>query len=237
MEKTASIQQADAGRVDIYRDIHRALRAYMTDTLVCVARLDGDDVGEVATVLSQVRALMDFCAGHLEHENNFVHTAIEVRRPGGARATADDHLEHEQAIEALRSLAAAVETSAGTVRAATIKRLHDRLAVFIGENLIHMHVEETQNNAALWAIYTDAELNALHDSIVASLAPAETAVVMRWMIPAISPAERLGLLSGMRDHAPAAVFEGVMAIAREYLPTRDWNKLSQALASGELLAA
>ncbi|MGE5386577.1 MAG: hemerythrin domain-containing protein [Betaproteobacteria bacterium] len=237
MDKNATTQPAVTGRLDIYRDIHIALRAYMGDTLGRVTRLDQNDTAEVSAVLAQVRELMDFCAGHLEHENHFVHTAIEARRTGASSATAADHREHEEAIAELRAMVTAAETAHGAARAEALEQLRRRLGVFVGENFVHMNVEETANNAALWAAYSDAELAALHQSIVASLPPSETAVVMRWLLPAISPAERVALLADMRDHAPAPVFEGVLAIARAHLSAHDWHKLDQALAPQVRLAA
>lgn len=237
MENSATTQAAAAaGRVDIYRDIHRALRAFMSETLGRVSRLDLDDAAEVATVLAEVRELMRFCTGHLEHENAFVHAAIEARRPGGSRRTGDDHREHEECIAALLDLVATVERSAGPARATPLRRLQNQLALFVGESFVHMEIEETENNAALWAAYSDAELNALHDAIVASLTPEETALVMRWLIPAISPAERAGMLAGMREHAPAPVFEGTLAIAMAHLPAPDWHKLCHALTPVRMAA-
>jgi len=56
-------------------------------------------------------------------------------------------------------------------RAALAQRLYRHLALFIGENLQHMQVEETENNAALWALYSDDELAAIHDRLLASVPP------------------------------------------------------------------
>lgn len=229
--------QATPERLDIYSGIHKALRAFMTDTLTRVTRVDLQDGEDVAATLAQTRELMAFCTGHLEHENDFVHTAMEGRCPGASGDIAEEHCHHLASIAALQGLVDSVERAAGPARERALAELQRQLARFIGENFIHMHQEETQNNAVLWAAYSDAELAALHQSIVASLAPEETAAVMRWMIPAITPAERAALLSDLRDHAPKPVFEGVMAIANAQLPARDWHKLVHALENTLRLAA
>jgi hypothetical protein len=217
-------------RFDFYRPIHKALRAFMSDTLVAVGRMDTGDEHEVAITLEQTRGLLAVLAGHLEHENQFVHPAMEGRRPGSAAQTAHDHVEHECALAELGALVEGVSRATGAERESLALSLYRRLAVFVAENLEHMHVEERDNMALLWSVYTDDELMAIERSIVGSVPPAEMAIVARWMMGGLNHVERVGLLQGMRQGAPAEVFEGVLAIARANLSARDWAKLSSALA-------
>lgn len=224
-------------RYDIYSGIHKAVRAFMFDTLLAVTRVDCDDARDVEQAMSQVLDLAAFCEGHLTHENQFLHTAMEARRPGSSGTTGQDHAHHLEEITRLVSLAKAVEQSDGTARIAAATELHRFLSLFIADNLTHMNFEETANNAVLQSLYTDAELGAFEHAIVASLAPEETAVALRWMIPAMNPAERAELLAGMRKNAPQPAFEGALAIARTHLNLLDWNKLAHALALPDRLAA
>lgn len=218
-----------APRFDMYAFIHKALRGFMMDTLHRVGRMDLDDGVELRETLAQVDDLLVFCQRHLQHENDFVHTAIEARLPGGAARTADDHVDHVASIQALRAEAAALPCQPAASRPALAQRLYLHLSLFVAENFQHMQVEETANNAALWSLYTDAELVQIHDRLVASLPPAENAVVARWMIPALNPAERAGLLGGMQLGAPPEAFEAVLGIARVQLDETAWRKLSREL--------
>lgn len=228
---------ANSPRYDIYSGIHKAVRALMFDTLSAVTRVDCDDAHDVAQVMTQVLDLAAFCEGHLTHENEFVHTAMEARRPGSSGTTGQDHAHHLEETARLAVLAMAVEQSGGPARAAAAMELRRYLSLFIADNLTHMNFEETANNAVLWDAYSDAELGALEHAIVASLAPEEMAVCLRWMIPAMNPSERAELLAGMRENAPPPAFEGALAIARTHLSLRDWNKLAHALALPDRLAA
>lgn len=216
-------------RHDIYASVHKGLRAFMGDTLAAVGRMDPADAEDVATALGQLRSLLAICLSHLEHENRFIHTAMEARRPGSTARTGEDHIGHEEAIDELTAEIGAVERAAGPARAAAAHRLYLRLATFVAENLLHMNVEETENNAVLWACYTDDEIQAIEHALVASIPPAEMGAVLRWMIPSTSHTARVGMLSGMRQNAPAAVFEGVLALTRAHLSARDWAKLADAL--------
>lgn len=220
-----------ASRYNIYNDIHKTLRFFMSDTLHRAARMDAGDTADVAAGLAQVRELLAVLEGHLRHEGEFVHAAMEARCPGSSACTEHEHGEHRAAIDALLTLCTRVEATEGHVRAAHIGHLQRALSVFVGENFIHMNEEETVNNAVLWRHYTDEELVGIEHAIVATIAPEENALLMKWMLPALNPAERANLLRGMRAHAPAPVFEGVFGMAQQLLDERDGRKLALALAA------
>ena len=90
-KELASVAAASAPRVDMYSGIHKALRALMADTLLAVGRMDADDGLERAQVTERVLELLQFCAGHLQHENEFVHAAIEARAPGASAQIGHEH--------------------------------------------------------------------------------------------------------------------------------------------------
>jgi hypothetical protein len=217
-------------RVDMYAGIHKGLRAFMGEVLATVGRMDAYDPAEVGAVVAEVRVLLEALRRHLHHENQFLHPAMEARRPGSACATADDHVHHVEAIERLEADLLAVERSAGAGRAAAALGLYRRLALFVAENYEHMQVEETENNAVLWAAYTDEELLEIEHALVASIPPQWLAIYLRWMVPAMAPAERAAFLTGIQLGAPAEVFEQVLAMVKPHLGDRDWAKLMAALA-------
>jgi hypothetical protein len=229
-EETIMSPSATAPRFDMYLPIHKALRAYMAETLTAVGRMDCDDDHEVASTLAQLRELLAVCAAHVHHENQFVHRAMEQRRPGSTTGIADEHIEHAHAIDDLRAALALVELGSGAERRVLAEILYRQLALFVAENFEHMQREETDNNAILWSAYTDEELFAIEGELKASIPPAEMMVIARWMLTHNEHGFRVNMLQGIRAHAPREVFEGVLAIARSNLSTRDWQKLAAALA-------
>ena len=228
---TAATRTAPAttARLDMYAAIHKALRHFMTDTLHRLGRMDANDGADLARTLGQFEDLMALCVNHVHHENDFVHAAIEARQPRGAARTADDHVEHLESIAGLRIEARALAQAAEAERAALALRLYRHLALFVAENFQHMHHEETVNNAALWAHYSDAELLDLHHRILASLPPSENLEVARWMIPAVTPAERAQILGGMKAGAPAPAFQAVLDVVRPHLDDSAWGRLARAI--------
>jgi hypothetical protein len=222
------VAAAQAPRFDMYGGIHKALRALMADTLLAVGRMDCEDNLELAQTTERVMQLLDICAGHLKHENDFVHTAIEARAPGASDRIGHEHVEHLRHIAHLGQTVAALR-AAPTDRAPLAKLLYAELSLFIAENFQHMHVEETAHNAVLWARYTDAELAAIHDALVASIPPEEMMFTVRWLVPFMNPAERVGLLADIRGKAPAPAFQAMLAVVRPHQNDNEWAKLARGL--------
>ena len=220
-----------APRADIYVGIHKALRAMMMDTLLAVGRVDVQDAQELDAVCTRVMALADVCAKHVQHENDFIHPAMNARRKNSSNRIAGEHVEHLAEMAALRDAVSELsEASPGPMQERAALALYRKLALFIGENFIHMDAEESDHNQVLWACFSDQELTALEGRITASLPPAETMTVMRWMIPAMAPAERSALLRGMKAAAPAHVVGAVLDSVQPHLDQPAWSKLVAALA-------
>ncbi len=216
-------------RFDVYTTIHKALRQFMADTLARAGRLDADDDREREMVLDQVEALLLQMRSHLQHENHFVHAAIEARRPGGSRTTAADHVGHLESMRNLEDEAQALRHARPAQRGALALRLYRHLGVFVGENLEHMHVEEIENHASLWELYTDDELMDMHARLLASIGPDEMATTARWMAASLNPQELATLFTEARRNAPPEAFSALLDIARAQLDDSRWAKLARAL--------
>lgn len=223
-------------RLDLYASIHKALRAFMTATLGEVGRMDVDDDAERRHTLAQLRTLLELMARHAQHEDEFIHPLLQARRPGSANRCAAEHGQQRMQLRQLLRQADAVEDAAAAARVAAALELYRQLALVIAENLAHMHEEETVHNAVLWAEFTDDELAAVHDRIVASVDGQEMAQLIRWMAPSLTPYECTALFGALQATAPAEVFQRLLEVARPHLAPRDWNKLIFGIAAAPLAA-
>lgn len=223
------IETTGIGRPHLYTGIHKALRKYMSAVLTSVGQLDTNDELQCREVVADIQQLLDVLHGHVKTENTMVHPAIEARHPGALVGIAAEHAGHEVAIEQLRHEARTLLTLSGKDRGAFALFLYRELSSFVAENLEHMLREETQNQHLLWVAYADAELIAIEEAILASLPPEKMAVLLPWIVSAISVEERFEMFQGMRQNAPAFVFENALSVARSCLPARAWEKLSTAL--------
>lgn len=223
-----------AKREDLYTTIHKALRALLCDALVSAGRMDCGDEAEVSSTLARVRQVIELTRHHLHHENQHVHPVLESRQRSSTLAAAREHTEHEQAFERLEARALAVERSQGAEREAAALDLYRELALYAAEDFRHMHAEENDLNALLWQHCSDAELKAVHNAIVSSVAPRVMADYLRWLAPALNPSERAELLSGMRQALPGEAFAGVLELVRSVIGAREWAKLVAALGGRPL---
>lgn len=221
--------QTAVRRPNLYGPIHKALRACMAQTLLKVGSTDAGDDQAVAAALAMTADLLDMCSAHIEKENGYMHPAIERVCPAGAQPIAHEHEHHRTDIRALRGHVEAVSIATADHRDLALHELYQALALFVAVNLTHMHQEETELNAILWTHYSDAELMALHGALVASIEPAEMMRAMRWMLPAISHAERVEMLGDMQAKAPPPAFAAVLDLAHQVLGTPDWAALCRAL--------
>jgi hypothetical protein len=225
---------ANHARLDLYAPIHRALRLFMSAMLARVGALDVDDAREVFSVLDQLDALLGMCRHHALIENEIVHPEIEAAQPGATQRVRGEHVRHLEAIVALEAEVVAVRVFPSATQAL---RLYRHLALFVAENLEHMHVEETAHNEVLWAGYDDGAIAAIEQRIVAQSTPDQRALVLRWMTPALPPHERAQRFRVLQATLPAAAFDGLLAIAREVLDERSWTKLEAALTHEPEVAA
>ena len=202
-------------RIDLYAPIHKAYRAFMCDTLLRVGRVDVDDPVEFDDTIDRVTALLTSLRHHARHEDEFLHPLLV--RTGQDPASIADHAHHATEIAALEALTAHAASAPLSQRAALMLHLYRRLGAFVAANLEHMLDEEIDNNAGLWAFYTDEQLVAAHNKLLASIEPPVFMEIMSWMLPALTPEELVQVMEGTRANAPPSVFDALLSTASRTL--------------------
>ncbi len=84
-------------------------------------------------------------------------------------------------------------------------------------------------NPLLWSLFSEAELYDIYNQILAAEPPEQLAAGVRWLVPALSHAERVAVLEGSRAGVPPAVFEQLVAGTRALLSERDFLRLCASL--------
>lgn len=209
-------------RRDLYAGIHKALRLQFSTTLTQLGSCDADDPPALRETLAAVEALLDGCELHLAHENEFLHPALEQARAGSATEAGKDHAQQAAAVQDLRLQVQSLRTQPSST---LLARLYRSLAVFIADNLQHMQHEETAHNTVLWSVYSDAELLAVEQRLVASIEPARMMALLPLLLQALNGAERAELMRGL----PEPMREPVLEIARQALDARAWQRLCQQM--------
>ncbi|MDF3070499.1 MAG: hypothetical protein K0R38_6100 [Polyangiaceae bacterium] len=220
-------------RFDLYASIHKALRNYMGATLLSLGRLDLNDEHEVERSTGALLGLLDWLEQHLRLEEEFVHRALEVRRDDRLLSTLRrDHEQHELGFAALRADAAGLVASRGepmATRRAGARKLYLAFSRFMADNFVHMAIEEADMNLLLWDTFSDAELLAIYRAVLQSEPAEQLEIGMIWLLPAISPDDRVAVVGGARAILPAPLFAQLSQNLRSALSARDFGKLAHAL--------
>ncbi|MFO1328604.1 MAG: hemerythrin domain-containing protein [Rubrivivax sp.] len=211
-----------ADRPDLYAAVHKGLRLFMADTLVRLGRLDAADAEELRRTLDQLAQLLQLYAEHTRLENDHLHTALEARRPGISARIGSEHLEHAEALGELQAEAAALPSPPPP---AALMRLYRRYSRFVAMGLEHMAAEESRHNAALWELLGDDELLTLQQRLQAALSPQRLALLLRWMLPALNPAERERVLARLDPPTRTRLLDTL----RPRLDEPAWARLHRAL--------
>ena len=215
-------------RHDIYSAIHKAMRGSLCDNLIKLGQTDYTQPAQLHLCLTALTEIITVCEQHIQHENNFVHPALVCLPAVDSLQTADQHVEHQEAINELRLLIHQLHIAPASQRESLMQQLYRHFALFVADNLEHMAIEEGHNNQLLWAHYCDQQIIEMENQLVMSLTPQENHSYMSLMFRYFNQPERHQLLTNIRQHAPAEVFDSVSAIARSVLPESEWQGLPLA---------
>jgi hypothetical protein len=213
---------------DLYRDIHKAIRAEMFRVTQLAATVDPSDLRARTAFAAEVEGLVHLLELHAEHEDHAVQPALEACRPDLAATIAADHILMDARYAQLRAVAAAAADATEDARVA-MHHAYLALASFTGAYLAHQHTEEQVVMPALEAeIGVDAVIT-IHGHIIGSIPPPEMAASLAVMLPAMNIDDRAEMLGGMRAKAPAEVFQGVWGLAGTVLDPADYAALGARL--------
>ncbi|HEV7286840.1 MAG TPA: hypothetical protein VGN75_18460 [Kaistia sp.] len=221
----------DETRYNLYASIHKGLRRAQGQLMTRLGAIDPLNDADVAGLLQDMRLMVMMGRKHLHHENIFIHTEIETRRAGATTRLVDDHDHHERDFDELETRFRQIEAAPPERRSPMLRALYLRYTEFLAHDFEHMIEEETETLSLLHRLFSDGELAAIEGRIVGSVEPGMMMEFIRIMIPAMNPAERLGMLGGMKAAMPVPVFAAVVDMGvKPVLAPSDWHALEQALA-------
>lgn len=217
-------------RHDFYGSIHKGLRLGSSRLLVALGCADWNDGPASDELLEQLRAHLILAAKHLEHEDGEINVILRDMASGLGARLDHDHDDHRAAFEGLDLAIAEVEQAQGDERRRAGHRLYLRFSRHVGEDFLHMAREEEEALPRFHDMFDDAELEAIHNRIKASIPLDRLVAYFRLILAGANPQERVMLMADMRANAPAEVFAAVeWGAARVALTPTEWRALSAEL--------
>lgn len=224
-------RQLATAAVDLYRDIHKGIRAELFAITTTAGSLDPDDRGDRAALAAHVESMRGVLVQHAEHEDEFVEPLLETHLPGMAERVSAEHVDLDARFGAVADLAGGLTVATSDARRVA-HVLYLELSAFTSRYLHHQHVEEVEIMPALDRIVGAPGCGAVHAAIVGSIPPDELARSLAFMLPAMNPYDRTEMLGGIRLAAPAEAFDAIVGLARSVLEPRDFALLARDLSLG-----
>jgi len=223
-------------RYDMFNQIHKGLRALLYETALQIQHTDFWDVDEAEEAIGRINEIVRLFEKHAYSEDSHVFPAIEKYEPSVADAFEQEHVKDHLLGQALAdSLSFYRNAEVITEKAVAAKQIHSAFIKFMVFNIEHMAKEEEVINPLLWRYYTDADLAAITERIVADIPPDYMAQFSKWMIRGLNNAEIAGWLRGVEKNAPEAVFRMLFVTAEKELPGKRFRQVLEGLTEGAMV--
>jgi hypothetical protein len=99
-----------------------------------------------------------------------------------------------------------------------------------------MAQEEEVLNNILWCRFTDAEIFAMEQNILANIPVEELTIYSQWMIRGLNNHEIINWLKTIEKTAVGPVFQVLFSLAETELSAIRWQKIQEGLTEGAMVA-
>ncbi|MEJ7682318.1 MAG: hemerythrin domain-containing protein [Segetibacter sp.] len=167
--------------------------------------------------------------GHAHAEDTLVFPMLNEVAPKLVTEFEKQHIQDHQlgeeletAIDQLKAAGSRVEKMKAGIQ------IQLAFTEFVAFNLSHMNQEETIINEKLWAHYSDDELMAIQQKVVATVSPEKNAKYGYWMLKGLSQNEIIGWYREIKENAPPFVLAQMLKLAKSVLPQDKYRVLSES---------
>jgi hypothetical protein len=219
----------DLVAVDLYRDIHKGIRAELFDVTLAAGRIDPSCRADRAAVAGHVFSVGQVLESHADHEDVHLEPLLLEHAPSLAEQITCDHHVLEARFDFVKELAQASVDAVTADQRRLMHLLYLELSGFTSAYLAHQLVEERVVMPAIEQAVGPEGALGVHIAIVSSIPPEEMARSLAFMLPAMNLDDRTEMLTGMKMSAPKEAFDAVTGLARSVLEPADFTALAARL--------
>lgn len=215
--------------VDLYRDIHKGIRAELFAVVSTAGNIDPASHLDGAALTDHVVSIGGVLESHAHHEDAVIDPVLAVHLPDLAARINDDHERLETSFERITELAHSVVDAPSGDRRRLTQLLHLDLARFTSDYLAHQDLEERVVMPRIEDVVGVEACAAMHGAIVGSIPPDEMARSLAFMLPAMNLEDRVEMFGGIRMGAPPEAYLAIVDLARSVLEPSDFASLDNRL--------
>lgn len=222
-------------RMKTYDVPHKGLRNGLAQLQLLAGKTDYSNSKEVEELYNFGQDVFKILTIHAHDEDEVTLSALEKRCPGAADHDFEGHAYIHQCQDKLEQLLTTIYTNSQSGKDIEVEGEEFYLAFseFHGAYLEHTAAEERMTQPLLWENFTDEELAAHRGEIMAKNPPETLLIWFRFVIPAQSFRERVGLLTSFKKMAPESFFLDGMQTIRQVLTAHEWMELNAVLGNME----
>ncbi len=220
-----------SSQIDLYRDIHKGQRRRFFNIATQAGILDYSDPKALDTLYDELYAFREHMRLHAHVEEEFIHTVLSQRVPGGARQLEEDHRAIHQEFDDLIAhfdgiRAKPVDFEKRGELALEFYRAWSR---FIAFYFMHINREEEQIMPVLWKLCTVKELFEIHKLMITSQKQEELVEDFEMILPNANLQERVEILGMLRVLTSPEVYQEFLKLAERILEPNEWANLKTEL--------
>lgn len=186
-------------RAKLYRE-HKYVSFALSELERLIAKTDFADDTAIAHVQSEWEQVKEMLEGHAYHEEHHIHPLLEKKGSTIHHEAHADHEHQEETIKNLQRLLDAVKTSSDRIEAGYQFYLAYRK--FVGDNLLHLHEEETKLLPELQRVCTDEELRAIEHPIYEIMTLEEMVGMVKVLFPHMNFSDKCAFLTDIKLAQP-----------------------------------
>ena len=218
-------------KVDVYVNVHKGLRNFITSFSYKTGSTDWNDMSEIKGLQADWQKLLMLVNSHHHHEDRFIHPFLARISPGGHRSYEGEH-------HALMSVLTDLDTHFNRLthddgpkarREEIGLEFYRGLNLFYADFLHHLHREEVEAERSLHFLCPAEDIMAMVGELLGSIPADEMMVWIDLMFPAMNLPECAELLGAMRAGAPPEAFKALAERVHMARGDSDWQKLQTLL--------
>ena len=213
-------------RIKSFAAPHKGLRNVISRFSFTLGHTDWNSNLQLAQLKELGKEMFTLLNDHVHTEDEHTLRHLEQRAPGSSDHDKKDHEELEVIQNALEDQLAAFT---GRESTEDVHAFYLEFSMFHSRYLEHIYHEETVTELLLQKHFTDEELISHRMQIMRSIQFPILVLWLKYIIPAQSADESLGMLAGLKASAPKEAYDHVLTVLKGEMPADRYEQLAARL--------
>lgn len=211
-------------RVKLYRE-HKYVSFALSELERLIAKTDFIEDAAIDNIQSKWQGVKEMLEGHAYHEERNIHALLEKKGSTIHHEAHEDHEHQEETLKNLNRLLDVIKTSPDRTEAGYQFYLVFRK--FVGDNLLHLHEEETKLLPELQRLCTDEELRAVEHPTYNLMTAEDMVEMVQVLFPHMNFSDKCAFLTDIKLAQPQK-FQLLWNKANHFLSAEEINRLQHA---------